>query len=163
MLIIVTGVSGTGKTTIGRLISSRLDIPFYDADDFHTKENIEKMSQGIPLTDKDRQPWLRILSQKLDDHKSTGGAVLGCSALKESYRDVLSGSKQVIWIHLHGEEQTIWERMQKRQNHYMKASMLSSQLNTWEKPKEGLLLSISENPEIILSKAMEYIKKCDQG
>ncbi|MDN3202910.1 gluconokinase [Algoriphagus sediminis] len=160
MLIIVTGVSGTGKTTIGHMISSHLEIPFFDADDFHTKENIAKMSNGIPLTDEDRIPWLERLADQLEFHKDKGGAVLGCSALKEAYRKVLAKSNEIIWIHLIGSEDLIWERMKKRKNHYMKASMLSSQFEIWEKPSEGICLSIDESPEAIFSKAMDYILNC---
>lgn len=157
MLIIITGVSGTGKTTMGELISRELGIPFYDADDFHPKSNIEKMSQGQPLNDQDRQPWLEILAEKLTKSQKFGGAVLGCSALKESYRHILQVDPNIKWIHLKGQRDLIWERMLARKNHYMKAEMLDSQFATWEEPTYGLKLSIDESPGEMLKHAMKFI------
>lgn len=158
MLIIVTGVSGTGKTTIGSLVSKELNIPFYDADDFHPQPNIDKMSQGHPLNDGDRLPWLEILAAKMKAAKETGGAVLGCSALKESYRKILQVDPTVKWIHLKGDRDLIWKRMLARQNHYMKAEMLDSQFATWEEPDYGLKLSIVESPPEMLSEVLSYLK-----
>ncbi|WP_297335696.1 NADP-dependent phosphogluconate dehydrogenase [Algoriphagus sp.] len=158
MLIIVTGVSGTGKTTLGTALSKRFHLPFFDADDFHPAENIAKMSQGQPLNDEDRQPWLLALAQKLEESEKTGGAVLACSALKESYRQMLQVSENLRWIHLIGERDLIWSRMLARKNHYMKAEMLDSQLSTWEDPSYGFQLSIDQSPEIMLSKALGYIQ-----
>ena len=158
MLIIVTGVSGTGKTTLGRMISSELQILFLDADDFHPEDNVKKMSQGIPLVDSDRLPWLKLLADKLNDLKG-GSAVLACSALKESYRKLLSGSNEVVWIHLYGSKTTIMDRMRKRSDHYMKASMLSSQIEIWERPAKGLILPISNALEENLQKSLDYIDR----
>ncbi len=158
MLIIVTGVSGTGKTTLGTLLSERLHLPFFDADHFHPKENIEKMSQGTPLNDNDRQPWLEALADKLRESERTGGAVLACSSLKESYRKVLSVDKNLAWIHLKGSRDLIWDRMQARKNHYMKPEMLDSQFATWEEPNYGLHLSIDQTPEEMLEEALDFLK-----
>ncbi|SFU18299.1 gluconate kinase, SKI family [Algoriphagus locisalis] len=157
MLIIVTGVSGTGKTTIGSGLASAFDLPFFDADNFHPKENIEKMSQGFPLNDEDRMPWLQALADILDEHEKTGGAVLACSALKEAYREMLQVRDDVRWIHLKGDRELIWRRMLARKNHYMKATMLDSQFATWEEPAYGLKLNISHTPEEMLTIALKYL------
>tara|TARA_R110002020_G_scaffold349985_2_gene563418 strand:+ start:293 stop:784 length:492 start_codon:yes stop_codon:yes gene_type:complete len=157
MLIIVTGVSGTGKTTIGSGIAHKLDLPFFDADNFHPKENIDKMSQGFPLNDEDRKPWLQSLADLLVKHEKTGGAVLACSALKESYREMLKVSEDVQWIHLKGDRELIWNRMLARKNHYMKAGMLDSQFATWEEPAYGLKLNISQSPEEMVETALKYL------
>lgn len=159
MLIIVTGVSGTGKTTIGKGLSNHFKLPFFDADHFHPPENIEKMSNGFPLDDKDRLPWLQALANQLKESEKSGGAVLACSALKQSYRDILQVNDQVKWIHLEGDRELIWERMLARKNHYMKASMLDSQIATWEEPDFGLKLSIDNSPEKMIEEAISYIHK----
>ncbi|SMP21274.1 gluconokinase [Algoriphagus winogradskyi] len=158
MLIIVTGVSGTGKTTIGSGIADKFELPFFDADNFHPKENIEKMSLGFPLNDEDRMPWLQALADILVAHEKTGGAVLACSALKESYRQMLKVQDDVRWIHLKGERDLIWERMLARKNHYMKATMLDSQVATWEEPDYGLKLNIAQSVEEMLSEAFKYLE-----
>ncbi|SIO15643.1 gluconokinase [Algoriphagus halophilus] len=159
MLIIVTGVSGTGKTTIGKGLSNHFNLPFFDADNFHPPENIEKMSNGFPLDDKDRLPWLQALANQLKESEKSSGAVLACSALKQSYRDILQVNDQVKWIHLEGDRDLIWERMLARKNHYMKASMLDSQIATWEEPDFGLKLSIANAPEKMIEEAIAYIHK----
>ncbi|EAZ80488.1 gluconokinase [Algoriphagus machipongonensis] len=159
MLIIVTGVSGTGKTTIGEGLSNHFKLPFFDADHFHPEKNIEKMSQGFPLDDQDRMPWLQALANKLLESQQSGGAVLACSALKEAYREILQVNQQVHWVHLKGDRDLIWDRMLARKNHYMKASMLDSQIATWEDPSYGLHLSIDETPEKMVSEAISYILK----
>ena len=157
MLVIVTGVSGTGKTTIGNLLAGKFHLPFFDGDHFHPAENIEKMSQGHPLDDLDRVPWLQTLADKLTDSEKTGGAVLACSGLKESYRHKLNVSENLRWIHLEGDRDLIWDRMLARKNHYMKAGMLDSQFATWEEPAYGLKLSIDQTPEEMLEIALEYL------
>lgn len=159
MLIIVTGVSGTGKTTIGSGLANHFNLPFFDADHFHPAENIEKMSQGFPLDDQDRMPWLQALANKLLESQQSGGAVLACSALKEAYREILQVNQQVHWVHLKGDRDLIWDRMLARKNHYMKAGMLDSQIATWEDPSYGLHLSIDETPEKMISEAISYILK----
>jgi 6-phosphogluconate dehydrogenase len=157
MLILVTGVSGTGKTTLGTLISERLRLPFFDADHFHPEENIAKMSTGQPLNDEDREPWLAALADQLVSSEKIGGAVLACSALKNNYRQKLSVSDNLRWIHLTGDRELIWQRMQARKNHYMKAGMLDSQIASWEKPEAGLLLDVTGTPEELLEKSLHYL------
>jgi len=157
MLIIVTGVSGTGKTTVGSGLANHFNLPFFDADHFHPKENIAKMSQGIPLNDQDRTPWLNALANQLIESEKNGGAVLACSALKESYRQILQVNDKVKWIHLEGNRALIWERMLARKNHYMKAGMLDSQIATWEEPSYGLKLSISLPVDEMIETALLYL------
>ena len=157
MLVIVTGVSGTGKTTLGRSLSLRLGLPFIDADDYHPEENIEKMGRGEPLTDVDRQPWLARLAGELLALEMQGGAILACSALKNTYRDQLQVSDSLRWIHLSGDRAVLWERMSARQNHYMKASMLDSQLASWELPSSGQLVDVSGTPAQVLEASLNYL------
>uniref|UniRef100_UPI0025860F45 gluconokinase, GntK/IdnK-type n=1 Tax=Algoriphagus sp. TaxID=1872435 RepID=UPI0025860F45 len=157
MLVIVTGVSGTGKTTLGTLLAERLRLPFFDADHFHPAENIAKMSAGHPLNDEDRQPWLQALADQLLTSEQKGGAVLACSALKNWYREKLSVSDNLRWIHLTGSRDLIWERMLARKNHYMKAGMLDSQIAVWEKPHQGFLLDITGTPEQLLEASLHYL------
>lgn len=157
MIVIVTGVSGTGKTTLGKALAAYLNLPFYDADEFHPVENIDKMSKGVPLNDLDRAPWLNSLAELLIESNAHGGSVLGCSALKEAYRKVLQVNSEVKWIHLKGDRDLIWERMLARKNHYMKASMLDSQFATWEEPSYGMHLNIDQSPEKMLEEALEFL------
>jgi 6-phosphogluconate dehydrogenase len=157
MLVVVTGVSGTGKTTLGRSLSQRLGLPFLDADDYHPEGNIEKMGRGEPLTDADRQPWLAKLAKELIALEGQGGAILACSALKNTYRDQLQVSDSLRWIHLWGERSLLWERMSARQNHYMKASMLDSQLASWEPPSSGKLVDVSGTSAQVLEASLHYL------
>ena len=146
---IIMGVSGSGKTTVGQLLAKQLAIPFYDADDFHPKANIDKMASGIPLDDEDRTPWLLKLKEEI---RSWGqGGVLACSALKESYRAILSEGNSIQWIYLDGDYKTIFKRMEAR-NHYMKPELLQSQFETLELPSYGIQASVDQTPEAIVSK-----------
>ena len=141
-LIIIMGVSGCGKTTVGEALSKALALPFYDADDYHPKANIEKMRSGTSLTDIDRRPWLEILAKNLVTWKSDGGAILACSALKEDYRNQLQQYEKVNWVYLAGDFKTIHHRM-KHRAHFMKANMLQSQFDTLEPPNYGIQLQVS--------------------
>jgi len=150
-VIVIMGVSGCGKTSVGELLSKKLNIPFYDGDNFHPKENIEKMKNNIPLTDKDRLPWLKKLSKNITSWKKNEGAILACSALKESYRKILNADKNTdYWVVLNGDYQLICDRISKRKNHFMKSDLLKSQIETLEVPNYGLYIDISISlPEIV--------------
>ena len=135
------GVSGCGKTTLGKKLAAFLDLTFIEGDQFHAAENIEKMKSGIPLNDQDRVPWLTDLNEALIRKKNTG-VVLACSALKQKHRDLLSQnipSNQLLWVYLACDIKTLQERMQNR-NHFMPTSLLESQLETLEVPKDAIHL-----------------------
>ncbi|WP_214410250.1 gluconokinase [Sphaerisporangium fuscum] len=131
-LLVVMGVTGSGKTTVGAALAQRLRVPFADADDFHSAANIAKMSAGIPLDDHDRLPWLRSIGVWLAEHAARGG-VVSCSALKRSYRDVLRReAPSVGFVHLHGEQDVVRRRVAGRPGHFMPASLVASQFATLE-------------------------------
>ncbi len=150
------GVSGSGKTTIGKLLANALALPFYDADDFHPAANISKMKNGIPLVDEDRFPWLAELASQINSWQKTKGAVLACSALKESYRAQLKNNNQLEFIYLNGSFDTIYKRMQER-NHFMAPDMLQSQFDTLEVPSYGIHVVIDQQPETIVAEIMEQL------
>jgi len=136
VIVILFGVSGSGKTTIGRLLAKELGWKFYDADEFHPASNVEKMGKGIPLTDSDRRPWLEKLRELLRQRMARKeNLVLACSALKQKYRDYLQLSDEIRWIYLKGEHQQIADRLQQRHGHFMNPNLLRDQLETLEEPK----------------------------
>ena len=146
------GVSGSGKTTIGQQLSARTGYPFYDADNFHTKENIAKMNTGIPLTDEDRWPWLENIHDFVIENIDTENIILVCSALKQTYRDRLSKSikKNCRWIFLQGDYDIILERLKRRSDHYMPPILLQSQFDTLEVPSDVVQVDIRLSPEAII-------------
>jgi carbohydrate kinase (thermoresistant glucokinase family) len=156
MIFIVMGVSGSGKTTVGRLLGQALRLPFYDADDFHSAANVEKMRSGTPLTDEDRRDWLATLAANLSVWEAAGGAVLACSALKEQYRTALQAAVPVQWVVLHGEKDLISARLQARPDHYMGAALLDSQFAAFEKPTYGLHLPVSSAPQELVSRILSH-------
>ena len=148
MVVIIMGVSGCGKSTVGEQLALRFGLPYYDADDFHSAGNIEKMSHGTPLTDDDRRDWLATLAADLGQWNQRGGAVLACSALKESYRTTLQSgvAEPIHWVWLDGPRALLLERLGGRKGHYMHPNMLDSQLATLERPAYALRLSIEATP-----------------
>ncbi len=155
---VVMGVSGCGKSTVGKALAIHLNCPFYDADDFHPPENLAKMGRGVPLDDMDRAPWLASLAELIRKHLEKGEtAVLACSALKKRYRDQLRVSRQVQFIYLEGNFDIIWQRMQARQNHYMKAEMLHSQFKALEPPDEdeAIAAPIDQTVDDILTQILQ--------
>jgi gluconokinase len=166
MVIIVMGVSGSGKTTIGQRLAELLNWQFGDADDFHPSANIAKMRQGIPLDDADRQPWLQALQAAIHHWLSTNtNAILACSALKSSYRQLLGqSSDQVHFVYLKGSFELIQQRLSQRQNHYMKADLLQSQFATLEEPDQTtLLLDIAQSPDTIAQQIMANLQIVPSG
>ena len=159
MIIVVMGVTGCGKTTIGKLLAKHLSLPFIEGDQFHPKENIDKMRSGTPLTDEDRFPWLKALAEELKHHEQQKGAVLACSALKEHYREMLQQGlrKPINWVYLEGSEETLRERIKNRQGHFMPEGLLRSQLETLEIPAYAYTFSIEKEPERIASKIADII------
>ena len=152
MLVVIGGVSGAGKTTIGTLLAERLAVPFHDADEFHSRSNVEKMASGIPLDDDDRQPWLETLAARLADWQEEDGVVLACSALKETYRAILQSrcSEPLRWIFLTGSEKLLAERLALRKGHYFDPTLLQSQLETLEIPDYGWQIDVDTTPEEIV-------------
>lgn len=151
IVIVVMGVSGAGKTTIGRLVAERLSAAFEEGDDYHPPENVAKMHAGMPLDDADRGPWLARLNREIGAWIRAGRkTVLACSALKASYRDRLKGGQDgVAFVFLKGTEASIGERLAKRTGHYMPASLLASQLATLEEPADALVVKTDGTPEEI--------------
>jgi carbohydrate kinase (thermoresistant glucokinase family) len=155
------GVAGCGKSTTGKLLAEQLSLPFIEADDFHSKENVLKMSKGIPLNDEDRYPWLQSLAHELQLQEGKKGAVLACSALKESYRKILQDGlkEKIAWVYLEGDEQILKERLKNRKGHFMPEELLQSQLATLEKPDGAHTFSITMNPQEIVDDIMKVIKQ----
>ena len=151
-ILVIMGVSGSGKTTIGQLLSAELICSFIDGDDFHPPVNIKKMSSGEALTDEDRWPWLEILTDKIQEHiQQEQSMVLACSALKKSYREILCVERELVqFIYLKGNYATIVRRMQSRENHFMTKSLLQSQFATLEEPEDAIVVDISPSPSEIL-------------
>lgn len=155
--IIVMGVSGCGKTTVGKQLAERLGLRFLDADDFHPSANIAKMRAGIPLQDSDRAPWLDVLAQQLFMHRKAG-VILACSALKQSYRDRLTSRvPEARFLYLKGSFQSILERIKVRE-HFMPESLLQSQFATLEEPENALVLEISQDPETLVNRAIQLLQ-----
>jgi gluconokinase len=167
MIIIVMGVTGCGKTTIGRLLAEHLAWEFFDADEYHPDVNVAKMSQGIPLNDEDRKPWLEALADLLSEQESRGrGTVLACSALKRTYRDVLrSGISSFKFIHLQGSKNLIASRLNARVGHYMDPELLDSQFKDLEPPSdsEAITVDVSRDAKGIAKMVLEKCQLCSAG
>ena len=152
MIIIIMGVSGAGKTTVGRLLAKELGWTFYDADDFHSAANKDKMSRGVALTDEDRAEWLMSLRRLLNQCSATSrSVVLACSALKQEYRNVLRVNDEVHFVYLQGSYQQIQARLKERKEHYMKPEMLASQFAILAEPNDALKADISKTPKDIVA------------
>lgn len=152
MVIVVMGVSGCGKTTISQKLSESIQVPYYDADDFHPQSNIDKMSSGHALNDQDRQPWLEILAKHIKNWAAGEGAVLACSALKERYRTLLSAEySSIIWVYLSGTKALIKDRLDKREDHFMSSDLLDAQFRDLEVPQKAIEIDISQSPETIIN------------
>ena len=153
MIIVVMGVAGSGKSTIGMLLAQRLRYDFHDADDLHPAANRDKMHRGIPLTDQDRIPWLTAVRASIDQYVNEGrDSVIACSALKETYRAVLfGGSKDVRLIYLKGSRDMIAQRLAARHDHFFDPALLQSQFDTLEEPRDALVTDVSGTPEEIVT------------
>ena len=165
MVIIICGVSGVGKTTIGQLLAQELEWKFYDADDFHSPANIAKMKNGVPLTDEDRQPWLGTLRELIEQCLVAGkNAVLACSALKKAYRDYLRVNDGVKFVFLRGNRSKICEQLQHRPQHFMNPVLLDSQFEDLEEPQPSehvLLLELGPGPGDLVELIKTKLKQRD--
>lgn len=157
--VVVMGVSGSGKTTTGLLLSERLDLPYADGDDLHPQVNIDKMAAGQPLNDEDRWPWLELIGRWLSDHPE--GGIIGCSALKRSYRDLIRKfAPEVRFVHVHGTREVLGERMAHREGHFMPPELLDSQIATLEEladDESGAVFNVADAPEKVAEDAATWL------
>jgi gluconokinase len=153
VVVLLMGVSGSGKTTVGKLLASQLRWEFADGDDYHPAANVEKMRNGIPLTDADRAPWLKSLRSLIAVWiAQEKNAVLACSALKDAYRESLRISPEVQVVYLKGTPRLLRQRMHARVGHFMTERMLDSQLTTLEEPEDAAVVDVNQSPEEIVAK-----------
>jgi gluconokinase len=158
--VVVMGVASCGKTTIGQAIANQLNVPFVEGDRLHGEANVAKMSAGIALTDADRWPWLERVGLAL---KMQNGTIASCSALKRSYRKAIAAAaeKPIFFIHLHGTDEVLRQRIEQRKGHFMPASLLASQLATLEIPtaeENAVTINIDQSPEAIIAQALAFLQ-----
>ena len=155
MIIVVMGVAGSGKTTVGTLLAEAMECPFLDGDSLHPAANVEKMARGIPLTDADRAPWVAAIHARLlEAFRSGRSLVVGCSALRQSYRAALAEGIAITWVYLKGSEALVRSRLRHRDGHYMKADMLASQFEALEEPSNAIVLDISNPPRDLVQEVL---------
>ena len=160
MRIVIMGVSGSGKSSVGAALSRRIGVPYLDGDDFHPPSNIDKMERGIPLTDEDRWPWLDIVAREL---RQRAPVIIGCSALKRAYRDRLRAGAggTVLFVHLTGPRALIADRMSHRSGHFMPPSLLDSQYAALEQPgpdEQAVDIDITDPPEILADRIADWLQ-----
>jgi gluconokinase len=157
--VIVMGVSGSGKTTIGSGLAERLGVPFYDADDFHSAHNRHKMEVlKQPLNDEDRRPWLENLASQIRVWNQRKGAVLACSALKQSYREKLAPAPVAVkWVYLQGTRDLLQQRLAARPEHFFPPALLENQLQTLEPPQDAFVVNIEETPTEIIDQIVQHL------
>jgi gluconokinase len=156
--VVLMGVSGSGKSSVGENLSPLVGLPYQDGDDMHPQANIDKMESGTPLNDEDRMPWLKNIGEEL---AASNGLMIGCSALKRSYRDLIrSYCPEVVFIHLAGDYELLIDRMQARTGHFMPASLLKSQFETLEQlqpDEKGVVIDIAPSKEEVAAQAANYL------
>jgi gluconokinase len=158
MIVLVMGVAGSGKTTVGLLLAARLGWEFTDGDDFHPPANIEKMKHGIPLTDEDRLPWLQALHGQIAAWISQGrNAVLACSALKQRYRQILWNGPEVKLVYLKGTYDLILQRIASRHHHFAHEDLLASQFADLEEPADAIVVDVSKTPDQIVLEILRHL------
>ncbi|HVH72054.1 MAG TPA: gluconokinase [Candidatus Dormibacteraeota bacterium] len=160
-MVLLMGPAGSGKTTVGKLLAAQLSWEFADGDNFHPPGNIEKMSRGIPLTDKDRLPWLQSIRDAMQQWLVEGrNVVMACSALKRSYRELLGigpKAKNVKLVYLKGPYNVLLDRLHSRKGHYMKDRMLASQLADLEEPIDAITIDVAKSPDEIVSEIRKHL------
>ncbi len=158
MVLVIMGVVGSGKTTVGTLLAHKLGWGFADADDFHPAENIQKISHGVPLTDGDRAPWLQAMRNAIQQWQREGkNVILACSALKHSYREELRAGN-VRFVYLKGDAPLIARRLHARRGHFATDSILESQFADLQEPCDALAVSIAQTPEAIVAEIIDKLK-----
>jgi gluconokinase len=154
VIVVLMGVTGTGKSTVGKLLASQFGWTFVEGDDFHPKTNVEKMRQGIPLNDEDRKPWLDAIRHRLEQASQRGeNVVLACSALKHSYQHYLAGydPEAVRFVYLFGSPEMIQQRLANRTGHFMNPALLASQFGDLEPPEDAIRVDINQSPIAIVA------------
>jgi gluconokinase len=158
MILLVMGVTGSGKTTVGRMLADRLEWVYLEADDFHSAANKEKMHRGVPLTDADRLPWLEAMHTEMQAQDAQGkNVVLACSALREEYRVILTAGLDVKLVYLRGPKELIARRLRQRAHHFAGESILDDQFAVLEEPRDALVLDIGEEPETIVDEILQKL------
>jgi gluconokinase len=158
MFIVITGVAGAGKTTVGKLLAKILGWQFYEGDDFHPAAKVEKMRRGEPLTDTDREPWLDALRTVIQSALENGeNGILACSALKQRYRERLRVNEQVVFVHLAATPELIERRLEERKGHFMSPSLIESQFATLETPQTALSLDASLSHAVLVQKIRDAL------
>jgi gluconokinase len=161
MIVVLMGVSGVGKTTIGKLLAARTGWKFEDADDYHSEDNRQKMAAGIPLTDADREPWLNALHERALQHRQGGeNVILACSALKRRYRETLArgfAKDEMQFVYLHAPDALLKERMKARRHPYMNPDLLESQLATIEVPSDAWSVAVDGTPGEAVSEILAHL------
>ena len=151
MMILIMGVTGSGKTTVGKMLAAELGWPFFDADDFHSPANVGKMSSGVPLTDEDRRPWLGQLKALISAQRAHGeNGVLACSALKTSYRDILSSEDELMIVYLRADRRLVEKRLAGRKGHFMSRDLIESQFSALEEPDSAITVPADWRPEKVV-------------
>jgi len=151
MIIVLMGVAGSGKTTVGMLLARRLAWPFHDADDLHPAANRDKMGRGIALTDEDRRPWLDAVRDLIQRYVANGeNAIVACSALRQSYRDLIVVDPAVVrLVYLEGSRSVITARLARRRDHFFNRALLQSQFEVLEVPSDAIVADVSSSPDLI--------------
>jgi gluconokinase len=163
MIVVVMGVSGVGKTTIGSELARRMKCAFADADDYHSAANKQKMHAGIPLTDEDRLPWLQSLNRLLRGFAARGqNVVLACSALKDSYRSLLQDGLTITWVYLKASPEVIRERLRQRHGHFAGEALLRSQFSTLEEPGNATIVDADRPVEAVVQDILKRILPLEQ-
>jgi len=158
VILVVMGVEGSGKTTVGELLAQQLGWEFADGDGFHSAKNIQKMKQGIPLDDADRAGWLDAIHEAIEQWRARGkNVVVACSALKQSYRERIGIAPDVKLVFLKGSYELISERLRARRNHYAKSDLLASQFAALEEPQDAVTVDIAPPPEVIVGEVRRQL------
>lgn len=164
MIVVLIGVSGSGKTTIGTMLADAMNCPFLDGDSLHSDANIYKMAHGVPLTDVDRAPWIAAIHARILEYSEHGqDLVVGCSALKQGYRTVLAEGVAITWVYLKGSLELIRARLRHRASHFMKAEMLESQVDALEEPQDALVVDVSAAPAVIVGRILSHLRRRHRG
>ena len=158
MVIVVLGVAGSVKTTVGTMLADALHCPYLEGDSLHSPENIDKMTRGIPLTDSDRGPWLSAINARMRDFFDRGqNLVVGCSALNEKYRQVLARGIAIRWVYLKASPALIRSRLSDRKNHFMKVDMLDSQFDVLEEPSDAIVVDAGAPPRAVVNRVLSQL------